>query len=650
MSRSVEEAGGFSRLALVRLTPLVIFASLAILTSLIWGQQIEHERRLLASHTEDICVQAARRLQVRLDSRLRVASIFAKRWATHGLRDYSRRRFDEFADVLLTEFPEYHSLSLVSSDGQTEWVARGASKSACRGVECARRELLEESKLKRQMLLSGPQKCGTSEACFFAVALLLRDDEFLGHLVVEFRADSMIGEVFHERIQSEFNIQVDDQGDVLFQRIESRDVLFSNALIGAAKSFPIRNRTWRLSITPRQTGLAATGWTANLALPLLGIALSIGLSLLVHLLSRRVELHRLAHGRALREMEEREKTQQALVASEERYRRVFDSATDGLLVIGQDDCILEANPAASAMHHFSSEEFVGRPYVELIDPDHRHLFVEFKNQLEQHGFVRLESVHRTRDAKPLDVEVRGTSFELGGEQVVLAILTDVSERKRALERQAMLSRKVLMAQEEERARVSRDLHDELGQILTALHLELDMLHKAPGPTGSEDDDGLIHAIAMVERAADELRRVCRGLRPPLLDDLGVEPSVRLLVEEFEQRTEIETELEIQIDEDGEPVTSEVALCIYRIVQESLNNVGRHSKASRVRISLVDNGEELHLSIFDNGQGFELADNKGTGGYGIAGMRERAFFVNAVFDINSQPLQGTQVTLRVPRKG
>jgi signal transduction histidine kinase len=229
----------------------------------------------------------------------------------------------------------------------------------------------------------------------------------------------------------------------------------------------------------------------------------------------------------------------------------------------------------------------------------------------------------------------------------------VAERTKDLQtsvgRLETLSRKVLMAQEEERARVSRELHDELGQILAAARYELSYLQKTQ--EGSLESSGLdfTNAVNMIERAAGELRRVCQGLRPPLIDTLGLEPSIETLMNEFAERTDIKIRTDIQLDEIEEKISSDIALCTYRILQESLNNIVRHSNASRVFVSVYVEAGDLHLRIRDNGKGFDPTKIDSTKGCGISGMRERAWLVNGEITIDSTPLGGTRVTLRVPIK-
>ncbi len=217
----------------------------------------------------------------------------------------------------------------------------------------------------------------------------------------------------------------------------------------------------------------------------------------------------------------------------------------------------------------------------------------------------------------------------------------------AARRHAMLSRKVLLVQEDERARLSRELHDELGQILSALQYELGWLQRmiALKPESAAGSFG--NATDMLDRAVTELRRICKALRPPLLDDLGVAPALRHLVDEFRKRNTVVSDIDIDLDDLGDEITPEAALCMYRVLQESLHNVTRHAEASAISVALTRGAHHLQLSVTDDGRGFSMDDPTAALGCGIDGMRERAHLVGGSLHIHSEPNRGTSVVLRVP---
>jgi len=603
---------------------------------------------MLQRHTNDVAMQASRRLQVFMQSHLRVAAIFSRRWATHENRDFSRKRFDEFISVILSELPGYHSVAIVPRNLGPGWKVDNKGRFSNEVSFPERHEILRSVLEKKKLVLSAPLKTGNGEAIFYAVLPLIRDDEFLGFLIVDFLASTLINDCFQSRIRSEFHFTIQDGTSLIFHSSpEKGDLSESSDIIISSIDFPVQNRHWRLVMTPYRLNTAASGWIETAAYPVFGLLLSIGLSLLVYLLSNRMEMYRRARDRALMEIEERKKAARALKISEQRYRNVFDSSTDGLLVLEPDGTVVEANPAAGRMHGFRSDEIINKPVQNLIASEHKGQYQEFRKQMEGSGNARLDSRDLHKNGNMIDVEVRGTRLKHDGMERYLAIITDVTDKRRAMERHALLSRKVLMAQEEERSRLSRELHDELGQLLTALRLEMGWIEKHMSRESSKEMQAFINTTQLVEKSTDELRRICRGLRPPLLDDLGLEPAIRLLVEEFQERTDIAVNCDIVLDDSVAEIPPEISLCTYRILQESLTNVRRHSKAGAVDISIAASEKELKLTVYDDGTGFDMGGAEDPHGCGIEGMQERANLVSGNLSIRTVINQGTRVILTVP---
>ncbi|HYU61535.1 MAG TPA: sensor histidine kinase [Solirubrobacterales bacterium] len=197
----------------------------------------------------------------------------------------------------------------------------------------------------------------------------------------------------------------------------------------------------------------------------------------------------------------------------------------------------------------------------------------------------------------------------------------------------------LQAMEEERARVARDLHDEVNQSLTGVLLHLEAARDKAPP---ELDRELVETKVMANQAMRELLDLARALRPTALDDMGLKAALAGAVKELGHQTSIET----SFDSEGDfsDVGSEIQLVAYRVAQESLSNVVRHSGAEHVRVRLRRNGDGLELSVSDDGHGFVLGESDG--GLGIPGMRERALLVGGELEVESKPPVGTRIRLRV----
>lgn len=209
-----------------------------------------------------------------------------------------------------------------------------------------------------------------------------------------------------------------------------------------------------------------------------------------------------------------------------------------------------------------------------------------------------------------------------------------------------LSRRVLEAQETERRRVAHELHDELGQALTAIKINLQTRsHFQSDPTDGLDTEN----IRILDDALQQVRRLALALRPSMLDDLGLGPALRWLAEQTASRSGLEVRLHIPVLEPRLPPEMETAC--FRIVQEALTNVTRHAGAKHVAIELQREDTSMLLCVQDDGCGFDTAEIRAraiTGGsIGVLGMQERAMLVGGRLDITSMPGQGSQLRLLCP---
>jgi signal transduction histidine kinase len=203
--------------------------------------------------------------------------------------------------------------------------------------------------------------------------------------------------------------------------------------------------------------------------------------------------------------------------------------------------------------------------------------------------------------------------------------------------------RLITVQEEERKRLSRDLHDGVGQVITALKMELSRVR---GADDGSDAVRLQRARDHADEAMATIRGVSRLLRPTLLDDLGLEAALQWHVDDFSRRTGIHGELSFLLADDG-PLPDAVSTCIYRTVQEALNNCEKHSKASAVTVRLAETAQALSISVADNGIGISTYA-LGKDHFGIRGMRERAHLLGGKLQVESDVGNGTTVNLTLPR--
>jgi two-component system, NarL family, sensor histidine kinase UhpB len=249
----------------------------------------------------------------------------------------------------------------------------------------------------------------------------------------------------------------------------------------------------------------------------------------------------------------------------------------------------------------------------------------------------MEKVDLSRPGPLLPRSIDGTGETEEVERIELAFLRMMrrleAERRRA-------GSAALQAQEEERTRVARDLHDEVNQSLTGLLLRLEAVREAAPP---ELEAELAETKALANQAMQELLSLARQLRPTALDDLGLTAAVAGQVKQL-SRGEIEAEF--VADGDFSDLEDDTQLVVYRVAQEALSNAARHSEAANVTVRL-HRGEEhsVELEVADDGRGFAFDDSEG--GLGIAGMRERALLIGAKLTIESRPEHGTTVRLVIP---
>ncbi len=633
---------------------MVLAAVFLLVTAWVWQLQLAQDRSLIAAHTQDVGAQAVRRLQIFIDSHLRVARLFAHSWTDDADLGDARQRFESQAAVMLEEFPGLWALHLQRPGASTTWsrerrASSGLAAKVGTGVLDRLGALASRARQQDETLLSPVMTVAPGDRRFAAALALARDGGEQGVLLVEFQADTLFNDCFHSRIRSEFDFSVHDQDQLQFSSAPRRPVgEGARRELVQQQRFAVADRQWRLDIAPRPRQLATLSPAAHLAVPVLGGSFSLCFAFLVHLLLRRARHLRWALERTVRAMVERERAEDALRISESRYHGLFDAASDGLLLLEGSEQIVEANPAAARIVGRPAEQLVGSPLGALLAGGEAQ--VEALNaQLSQLGQARVDATLRRDDDELVEVELHASRLRAEAGASWLAVINDVSAHQRALRRLRLLSRKALQAQEDERGRLSRELHDELGQLLTALRLELGWLRRQL-PAGPEQATDLFdNTVQLAETATEELRRICRGLRPTVLDDLGLEPAARQLLDEFAPGSGIELDTRLQLDADRPPAP-EVALCAYRILQESLTNVRRHAGAGQVQVTLRGDSTGLEMEIYDDGVVFEPAELDASQGCGLEGMRERAQLVGGELVVRSARHQGTRVRFTVDRAG
>jgi PAS domain S-box-containing protein len=338
-----------------------------------------------------------------------------------------------------------------------------------------------------------------------------------------------------------------------------------------------------------------------------------------------------------------------LQGADHTYRVFVERMNEGAAVLSSDHTVLHCNGRFARFLGARLQSVIGSSMLDLVWPDDYPKLDALLRRAAQRncrGEIRLQS----RKGVPLSVQLSLNPLRLDSTWAVCLIASDLSEMKRAeqelrasSEQLRNLAAHLLSVREEERARISREVHDELGQSLTAVKMDLAWLAgRLPRRNGQ-----MLKRIHSTRQLADSIiqsiRRISTELRPAVLD-LGLAAAVEWQVQEFEARSGIQCKVRLLT---REVVASNASTAMFRIFQETLTNVARHAKATRAEVVLQKQRDRLVLLIHDNGRGFDQADPSLSKSLGLLGMRERAAILGGRVNISSAPGKGTTVTAWIP---
>lgn len=353
----------------------------------------------------------------------------------------------------------------------------------------------------------------------------------------------------------------------------------------------------------------------------------------------------------VQDISERKKAEEALRESEERYRELFENSKDAIYVHDMSGRYTSVNHAAEKLSGYTREELIGRHFSSLVTPEYaRQVREQLCRKLETSGETTYEVELITRQGRRVPVEVSSRLIVENGLPIgVQGCVRDISERKRAQEASRTYSRRLIEAQEAERRRISLELHDQVGQILTAVKMNLHALRKSC--SGAEILSSIEKNLSVIDEAVDQVRDLSVDLRPHLLDDFGLVVAVRWYLVRQAKNSGVAVEfvsLSLK-DDDRFPAALETAC--FRIVQEGVTNILRHAHASCISVRLERAGDYLVLVIGDDGVGFDVkavrAAGPTTATLGLRGMEERALAVGGTLTIDSVAALGTQICASFP---
>ena len=346
----------------------------------------------------------------------------------------------------------------------------------------------------------------------------------------------------------------------------------------------------------------------------------------------------------------RKEAEEALRASEEKFGKAFRNSPDAVLLTTLDGHILDANAGFTRLTGYSPEEFHGSSTAELrlwADGADRERFL---SALRDHGRVmELDAPFRTRTGELRTCLISGELMDLGGKPAIIGVVRDITERKQAEASLRDLGRRLLRAEDEERRRIAKELHDSTAQDLVAVMMNLGALRDALALLDVKRVQSLDDSIALVENSVNEIRTLSYVLHPPRLDEIGLPGALSEYAAGLDKRADIR--IRVEAAEDFGRLPEELEFVLFRVAQESLANAVRHSQsdAATIRLARKDSGIVLEIEDYGRGMPAGNAQEPGAYGVGIAGMRERLQHLGGRLEIQSGRA-GTIFRAVLPWKG
>jgi PAS domain S-box-containing protein len=309
------------------------------------------------------------------------------------------------------------------------------------------------------------------------------------------------------------------------------------------------------------------------------------------------------------------------------------------------------NKQHETLFGFRADEMKERHVLDWHPPENKDTVLASLENFMEAGQASVETPLLTKDGRRIPFLLTGVKFERDGQIFLIGTGADVTERKKAeddlkssLEQLQQLSQHIEKVRENERVAISRELHDDLGQALTAVKIDLGIIRQKVS-----DNDVVLRITkvsALVSDTIKTVQRLTSQLRPEIIDDLGLEAAIEWYTKEFADRTGIAVVHDMEY---GIKISSDHSLTLFRIMQESLTNIARHSGATKVEIGLYENGDTVNFRISDNGTGITEAQIKSKKSFGILSMKERTSSLGGNFDICCDIRGGTVIKIIFPLK-
>jgi len=343
-------------------------------------------------------------------------------------------------------------------------------------------------------------------------------------------------------------------------------------------------------------------------------------------------------------------TAKASEAAEGRFRDLLEAAPDAMVVVDQAGKIVLINTQTERLFGYKREEVLGREMEALIPERFRELYRDQRMNFAAGPRVRpmeakLELCGLRKAGAEFPVEVSLGPIDTEDGTLVTSAIRDITERKRAEEALASVSRRLIEAQEQERTRIARELHDDIVQRLALLSIRLDQLQQGPPDLPAEVRSRMDELGKQSSEIANDIQSLSHELHSAKLELLGLAAAMKGFCKEFGERQKVEVDFKSHDLPDVLP--PDFSLCLFRVLQEALRNAAKHSGARNFEARLWGTPGEAHLTVSDSGVGFDKKAAKVSPGLGLISMEERLKLLNGTFSVESQPQRGTTIHARLP---
>jgi len=362
-------------------------------------------------------------------------------------------------------------------------------------------------------------------------------------------------------------------------------------------------------------------------------------------------------GILVKDVTERKKAEEALQDSEKHYRLLVESMSEGLVRLDEKGVVTYLNDRFLEVIGATRDEIYGHSVLEFVDPTSQKMLEEQMRRRKkgEHGTYEVVFKRKSGGKVTVFVSPRPIFDEKGNFKGSIAVLTDITnlrlaeqELKKSREQLRKLSLHLQTIREDERKLLAHQIHDELGQLLTALKMDLSWLSQRL-PKGHKEQRLLLEKTKsmseLLNKTMKSVQRISAELRPGLLDDLGLVPAMEWQAQQFEKRAKIKCE--VSLDSEEVDLDQNLSTALFRVFQEALTNVARHAQATKVKVSFRERNGRLTLKIKDNGKGITQEEIQAPDSLGIVGMRERLSPWEGKIKITGTKDRGTILTVTVP---